>query len=97
MGLHFLIKDGKPWLKPMKDKCDTIRIMLPLKSVKEYQQFCGMVNFLSTFLPKLREYLIPIYTLTKKKAVFKWSDKCQKEPCDGLRWFKLKDVKMSKR
>ena len=35
MGLHFLIKDGKPCLKPMKDKCDAICSMLPLKSVKE--------------------------------------------------------------
>ena len=62
----------------MKDKCDAIHSMLPLKSVKECRQFCGMVNFLSIFLPKLREYLIPIYALTKKKAVFKWSDECQK-------------------
>ena len=62
----------------MKDKCDAIHSMLLLKSVKECRQFCGMVNFLSTFLPKLREYLIPIYALTKKKAVFKWSDECQK-------------------
>ena len=78
MGLHFLIKDIKPCLKPMKDKCDAFYSMLLLRSVKECQQFCGMVNFLSTFLPKLREYLIPIYALTKKKAVFKWSDECQK-------------------
>ena len=78
MGLHFLIKDGKPCLEPMKDKCDAIHSMLLLKSVKECRQFCGMVNFLSTFLPKLREYLIPIYTLMKKKAVFKWTEECQK-------------------
>ena len=78
MGLHFLNKDGKPCLEPMKDKCDAIHSMLLLKSVKECQQFCGMVNFLSTFLPKLREYLILIYALTKKKAVFKWTDDCQK-------------------
>ena len=37
-----------------------------------------MVNFLSTFLPKLREYLIPIYALTKKKATFKWTTECEK-------------------
>ena len=78
MGLHFLIKDGKPCLKPMKDKCDAICSMLLLKSVRECRQFCGMVNFLSTFLPKFREYFILIYTLTKKRAVFKWSDECQK-------------------
>ena len=78
MGLHFMIKDGKPCFEPMKDKCDAIRNMQPLKSVKECRQFCGMVNFLSTFLPKLREYLIPIYALTCKKASFKWTAECQK-------------------
>ena len=78
MGLHFLIRNGKPCFEPMKDKCDAIRNMMPLRTVKECRQFCGMVNFLSTFLPKLREYLIPIYALTKKKATFKWTDECQK-------------------
>ena len=78
MGLHFMIKDGKPCFEPMKDKCDAIRNMLPLHTVKECRQFCGMVNFLSTFLPKLRKYLIPIYALTKKKVTFKWTDECQK-------------------
>ena len=79
MGLHFLIKDGKPCLEPMKDKCDAIHNMLPLKLVKECQQFCGMVNFLSTFLPKLREYLIPIYVLTKKRQ-FSIGQKNAKRP-----------------
>ena len=68
MGLHFMIRNGKPCFEPMKDKCDAIRNMMPLRTVKECRQFCGMVNFLSTFLPKLREYLIPIYALTKKKS-----------------------------
>ena len=78
MGLHFMIKDGKPCFEPMKDKCDAIQNMQPLCTVKECRQFCGMVNFLSTFLPKLRQYLIPIYALTKKKAMFKWTEECQK-------------------
>ena len=78
MGLHFMIKDGKPCFEPMKDKCDVIRNMQPLCTVKECRQFCGMVNFLSTFLPKLRKYLIPIYALMKKKATFKWMQECQK-------------------
>ena len=73
MGLHFMIRNGKPCLEPMKDKCDAIRNMMPLKTAKECRQFCGMVNFLSTFLPKLREYLILIYALTKK-----WTEECQK-------------------
>ena len=78
MGLHFMIKEGKPCFEPMKDKCDAIRNMQPLCTVKECRQFCGMVNFLSTFLPKLCKYLIPIYALTKKKATFKWTEECQK-------------------
>ena len=78
MGLHFMIKEGKPCFEPMKDKCDVIRNMQPLRTVKECRQFCGMVNFLSTFLPKLHKYLIPIYALTKKKATFKWTEECQK-------------------
>ena len=73
-----MIKDGKPCFEPMKDKCDAIRNMLPLRTVKECRQFWGMVNFLSKFLPKLRKYLIPIYALIKKKATFKWTDECQK-------------------
>ena len=86
MGLHFMIKNGKPCFEPMKDKCDAIRNMMPLKTVKECRQFCGMVNFLSSFLPQLREYLIPIYALTKKKATFKWTEECQKS-FDITRWF----------
>ena len=78
MGLHFMIKERKPCFEPMKDKCDAIRNMQPLCTVKECRKFCDMVNFLSTFLPKLRKYLIPIYALTKKKATFKWTEECQK-------------------
>ena len=78
MGLHFMIKDGKPCFEPMKDKCDAICNMQPLRMVKECRQFCGMLNFLSTFLPKLRQYLIPIYALTKKKVTFKWTEEWQK-------------------
>ena len=78
MGLHFMIKEGKPCFEPMKDKCDVIRNMQPLCTVKECRKFCGMVNFLSTFLPKLHKYLIPIYALTKKKATFKWTEEWQK-------------------
>ena len=48
------------------------------KSVKECRTFCGMVNFLSTFCKNLRELMIPIYDLTKKRARFNWTDKHQK-------------------
>ena len=78
MGLQFLIKDGVAHYTAMKEKCDAIRNMQTPKSVKECQTFCGMVSFLSTICKNLRELLIPIYELTKKRARFQWTDKHQK-------------------
>ena len=78
MGLQFLVKDGVAHYTTMKEKCDTIRNMQTPKSVKECHTFCGMVNFLSTFCKNLRELLIPIYNLTKKRARFQWTDVHQK-------------------
>ena len=37
-----------------------------------------MVNFLSSFLPKLHRLLIPIYDLQKKAKKFKWTDEAEK-------------------
>ena len=78
MGLQFIVKDGAAHYTAMKEKCDAIHNMQTPKSVKECCTFCGMVNFLSTFCKNLRELLIPIYDLTKKRARFQWTDKHQK-------------------
>ena len=78
MGLQFIVTDGVAHYTAMKEKCDAIRNMQTPKSVKECHTFCGMVNFLSTFCKNLRELLIPIYDLMKKRARFQWTDKHQK-------------------
>ena len=78
MGLQFIVKDGVVHYTAMKEKCDTIHNMQTPKYVKDCRTFCGMVNFLSTFCKNLRELLIPIYDLTKKRACFQWTDKHQK-------------------
>ena len=78
MGFKFLIDKGRPSFTPMKDKCDSIRNLEPPKTVKDCRKFCGMVNFLATFLKDLQKYLVPIYNLTKKNTVFKWTPECQK-------------------
>ena len=70
MGLKFIVKNSKACYTPMKDKCEAILNLSPPKSIKEVCQFCGMVNFLSSFLPKLRSLLVPIYELTKMKKPF---------------------------
>ena len=78
MGFKFLIDKGRPSFTPMKDKCDSIRNLEPPKTVKDCRKFCGMVNFLGTFLKDLQKHLVPIYNLTKKNSVFKWTPECQK-------------------
>ena len=57
MGLKITIKDGNACYTPMKDKCDTIHNLAPSKSIQEVRHFCGMVNFLSSFLPKLKSFI----------------------------------------
>ena len=78
MGFKFLIDKGRPSFTPMKDKCDSIRNLEPPKTVKDCRKFCGMVNFLATFLKGLQKHLVPIYNLTKKNTTFKWTSECQK-------------------
>ena len=59
MGLEFQVEDDKVCYTPLKDKCDSP------KTLKQTRAFCGMVNFLSSFLPNLRRLLIPIYDLQR--------------------------------
>ena len=47
------------------------------KTLRQTRAFCGMVNFLSSFLPNLQWLLIPIYDLQKKAKVFKWTDEAE--------------------
>ena len=46
--------------------------------MKQTRAFCGMVNFLSSFLPNLRRLLIPVYDLQKKSKKFKWTEEAEK-------------------
>ena len=74
MGLEFQVKDDKVCYTPLKYKCEAIRNLDSPKTLKQTRAFCGMVNFLSSFLPDLRRLLIPIYGLQKKLKKFKWTD-----------------------
>ena len=78
MGLEFQVEDDKVCYTPLKDKCEAIRNLDSPKTLKQTRAFCGMVNFLSSFLPDLRRLLIPIYDLQKKLKKFKWTDKAEK-------------------
>ena len=78
MGLEFQIQGDKVCYTPLKDKCDTIRNLESPKTRRQTRAFCGMVNFLSFFLPNLGRLLIPIYDLQKKAKKFKWTEEAEK-------------------
>ena len=78
MGLEFQVKDSKVYYTPLKDKFEAIRNLESPKTLKQTRAFCGMVNFLSSFLPNLRCLLIPIYNLEKKSKKFKWTQEAEK-------------------
>ena len=78
MGLEFQVQGDKVCYTPLKDKCDAIRNLESPKTLRQTRAFCGMVNFLSSFLPNLRRLLILIYDLQKKAKTFKWTDEAEK-------------------
>ena len=78
MGLEFQIQKDKVCYTPLKDKCNAIRNLESPKTLRLTRAFCGMVNFLSSFLPNLCRLLIPIYDLQKKAKKFKWTEEAEK-------------------
>ena len=57
MGLEFQIPKDKVCYTPLKDKCDAIRNLDSPKTLRQTRAFCGMVNYLSSFLPNLHRLL----------------------------------------
>ena len=78
MGLEFQIQKDKVCYTPLKDKCDAIRNLESSKTLRQTRALCGLVNFLSSFLPNLRRLLIAIYDLQKKAKKFKWTEEAKK-------------------
>ena len=78
MGVEFQVQGDKVCYTPLKNKCDAIRNLESPKTLRQTRTFCGMVNFLSSFLPNLHRLLILIYDLQKKAKRFKWTDKAEK-------------------
>ena len=78
MGLEFQIQEDKVCYTPLKDKCDAIRNLESPKTLRQTRAFCGMVNFLSSFLPNLHRLLIPIYDLQKKAKKLKWTEEAER-------------------
>ena len=69
MELEFQVQEDKVCYALLKDKCDAIRNLKSPKTLRQTRAFCGMANFLSSFLPNLHRLLIPIYDLQKKCCI----------------------------
>ena len=54
MGLEFQVEDDKVCYTPLRDKCEAIQNLDSPKALKQTRAFCGMIYFLSSFLPNLR-------------------------------------------
>ena len=78
MGVIIKIEDGMPKMQPLKSRIEAIQKVKPPKTVKECRSFCGMVNYMSVFLPSVQEKLIPIYFITRKGIPFYWGEEQQK-------------------
>ena len=78
MGITILVEEEMPKMRPLKSRIDAIQKVNPPKTIKECRSFCGMVNYMSMFLPSLQEKLIPIYFITRKGIPFYWVEEQQK-------------------
>ena len=54
MGVIIKIEDGMPKMQPLKSRIEAIQKVKPPKTAKDCRSFCGMVNYMSVFLPNLQ-------------------------------------------
>ena len=77
LGHTIEIIDGKPHTKIQRSKIEAIvRLKVP-RTLKQLRGFCGMVNYLTRYVPRLNDLLRPIRRLTRKNTRYKWSEECQ--------------------
>ena len=73
MGHNLIVQDGELYIAPLKDRTEAIKKLQPPKNVREVRRFCGMVQWLSAWVPQLQTLLHPIHQLTKRNTTFAWS------------------------
>ena len=66
---HLVTAEG---LKPDPDKVEAVQKMPKPDNVKAVRRFCGFVNYLAKFLPRLPGVLQPIQQLTRKEIPWQW-------------------------
>ena len=71
---HLVTADG---LRPDPEKIEAVHNMPKPDNVKAVRRFCGFVNYLAKFLPRLAEVLEPIQQLTRKDVPWQWQHECE--------------------
>ena len=59
---------------PDPEKCDKIKSKLIPANREELQQFLGMIQYLSPFIPKLSSKTAPLRSLLKKDTEYQWNE-----------------------
>ena len=66
-------------IEPDNRLVNKVRKIHPPQTVKEVEQFCGLVNFYGRFIPNFTSKIAPISELRKRsEAEFQWTEKCQR-------------------
>ena len=63
-------------IAPDPRKIQAVIGMEPPKTVKQMQQFLGMLNWFRKFVPRFSETAAPLYQLTKKEHTWEWTTAC---------------------
>ncbi|KAK3751920.1 hypothetical protein QZH41_007937 [Actinostola sp. cb2023] len=66
---HLITQNG---LNPDPEKIEAVKKMPKPTNVKGVQQFCGFVNYLAKFLPRLAETMGSIQQLTRRDVDWQW-------------------------
>lgn len=64
-------------VKPDPDKIKAIFNMSSFKQIKNLQRFLGMIDYLSSSIPKLANETIFLCSLLKKGSAWFWNEKCE--------------------
>ena len=65
-------------MRPSESKIQALREIERPENVSAVRSFLGFANYLKRFIPDYSTITHPLRQLTKKDAVFKWCDKCEK-------------------
>ena len=79
---------------PDPAKCAEIKNLPAPKSVTDIQQFLGIIQFMSPFIPNLADQTAPLHALTKAGAKFEWNSSLQ-TVYDNIKALICKDLALS--